>query len=223
MRHSFGFLFSALVGLFVLSHGYVHLKAHLGEEPILRDQVASLQSQLAQERFRVALKEGEIQDIKSMVARQLPGFLKEEQSYQARNIASVVSTPKPLKIDVSEPLFAEGQKLFQERAFKKSAEVLARFTEQYPVHERTTEAYFLLTESLYLSGDYPKTLGMVKTMMTQFPENPLTGYSLLRMGQVLQERSRLKDAKQIFESVLENYEEPKLKLQAKKLSGEIKL
>lgn len=228
MRQRFGLLFLVFFGLFVLSHAYAFFRYHLSDENVLRAQLEQAQENLQQEQFRVALRESELADLRAVLARNLPEFKAPEDSkanYHARNLASVVASPHPdrAKIDLSDSLFAEAQSAFRRRDFTAASKSFAQFVNEYPIHERTTEAYYLWTESEFLAGNEKSTLGLIKTMVSQFPDNPLTGYSLLRMGQVLEKKNRAQEAQQIYRSVFESYSEPKLKLQAKKLSNQVEI
>jgi TolA-binding protein len=80
------------------------------------------------------------------------------------------------------------------------------------------QAYFFWAESLYMNHQQQECLDVVDQMMTQFPDHELTGFIMLRMGQILQERSRTEEAAEVFKVVRQNFAgNVELKTQADKL------
>jgi len=60
-------------------------------------------------------------------------------------------------------------------------------------------------------------------MVGLFPEHDLTGFALMRMGQILTARERLEDAEQVYKTILSNFSNVALLEQTNKLLKDISL
>jgi TolA-binding protein len=159
------------------------------------------------------------------VALTLPQGKALAKDYRARQIASVTEdkTLQQLEPDRAAHLYEQARTAFHAKAYSKSNEMLRRIVEDYPDSINIVESYFLLVEGLYQAKQYEACAEFAERMMTLYPESDLTGFALLRLGAVYQERDRLEDAAEIYKLVVKSYRNPKVLEQAKALLYEIQL
>lgn len=131
---------------------------------------------------------------------------------QLRSPASV----KPL--DMSEVAFKDLQSLIKAEKYVECVVTCDKFLQTNPGSARLVEVHYFLAESYYQLKEYKKSIEYIEKMMTLFPDHELTGFALLRMGQMSQMRSRQDEAVEIFTVIQKNYQNKFLKSQAATLS-----
>ncbi|MNT14759.1 hypothetical protein D3C72_1497750 [compost metagenome] len=75
-----------------------------------------------------------------------------------------------------------------------------------------------MAESYFLKRDFRESLTQIDEMVSQYPDNDLTGYILLRMGQISEMNSQTEEASEIYKTVLKSFKNNDLKTQAKRLA-----
>jgi TolA-binding protein len=183
-------------------------------------RISELKREVEEKNLKIAELENQIVDFQQSVAAELPALRKIEKTpktFQLRNLASV--TQKPIDaFEMSGTLSEKARAEFRRGDFKAAAKSFARLTEKFPTSPVVVEAYFFWGESLYMSGRHQECLDVVDEMMTLFPDHELTGFLMLRMGQVLQARNRSEEAAEVFKVVGKNFaSNHELKVQAEKL------
>lgn len=137
---------------------------------------------------------------------------RESRVVQLRSPASVE------RVDISEVEFKKIQDLIKSEKYVECVVLCEKFILTYPASSRQVEAVYFLVESYFQLKEYKKSLDYTEQMMSLFPDHELTGFSLLRMGQVSQMRSRQDEAVEIFNVIKNNYSNAFLKNQASILS-----
>ena len=165
------------------------------------------------------LREFEMRELKMAVASQLPSALKSklnfQENYHMRNLASVVEAPvAELNIDQGSTLFESGKQAFREKKFEGAISKLEKFQAQYTNSSRLPEALFLLSESYFQIGKNESCVRTISSMTEQFPESELTGFALLRLGQIYEAEDRIEDSADIYRLIIQWFENPDLKRQA---------
>jgi TolA-binding protein len=209
-----------------LMQWFFTVSKHFGGEAQLKVKVGTLKERLEQEQLRHALAEQRLSDLKQSVAALIPDLeIEEQESYQIRNLASIVVAPdlEKFKIERASSMFERAKSNFTSGDYEKSNQLFSQLINTYPDSIHVVESYFLYSEGKYLEGELEECLKTIDTMVTLFPENDLVGFSLLRMGQILSSRDRVEDAEQIFRTIKQNFRNPALNDQADKLLREIVL
>lgn len=182
---------------------------------------AILKESLEREKLKVTQLESQVVDFQQEIAIQLPALDKikgEPSKFQIRNLASI--TQKPLSaFDMSSPLIERARSQFRNENYKAASQAFREVTQKFPTSPLVVEAYFFWAESLFLNKQTQECLDVVDLMMTQFPQHELTGFIMLRMGQVLQSRNRPEEAQEVFRAVGKAFSaNQELRLQADKLA-----
>jgi TolA-binding protein len=168
----------------------------------------------------MSLLETQFLDFRQEVASQLPALKKTEKlpaNFQLRSLASV--TQKPLNaFEMSGTLSEKARAEFRKGDFNASAKSFAGIVQKFPASPQVIQAYFFWAESLYMSQQQQECLDVVDQMMTQFPDHELTGFIMLRMGQILQQRNRSEEAAEVYRAVGRSFaSNHELKVQTERL------
>jgi tol-pal system protein YbgF len=177
---------------YTLPNGNDHRVAQLEHELHARDRdFAKFQMRLAEYKDAVAASGLIIKD-------QTPW------TDSKREIASVMADipGKDLSFALDDKSdFEKAKKIFLSEDYQRSAELFSDFTDKHPDSRFLVQAYYFLTESEYHNDDFERATKAIDTLVTQFPETEYTGYSLVRMGMILEKQDRVEDAADIYERV----------------------
>lgn len=185
-------------------------------------RISALQKQVSEERFSNSVLSYQLKDFQQTVAQVLPENKKLQAKYEAKNFASSIRTPASDEgIDLSAVLFEKGKKFFQAQNYEKAIRQFNEMFEKYPLSAHSVEARFFVAESYFLKKDYKSCLAEIDTMVSQYPDNDLTGFILLRMGQISEANNQVEEASEVYNAVLKNFKNEKLKQQAKKLAQNV--
>jgi len=223
-KQNFLFLTMCLVVLTGLMQGYFLFERHFDPHKDDAKKIARLKEALEEKNLQIAELESQLVDFRQEVAAQLPALKKIDpnpKTFQLRSLASV--TQKPVDaFEMSGTLSEKARAEFRRGDFAGSAKSFASLTQKYPTSPLVIQAYFFWAESLYMNNQQQECLDVVDQMMTQFPDHELTGFIMLRMGQILQTRSRTEEAAEVYKVVRKNFAaNSELKNQAEKLSRSI--
>ncbi len=193
---------------------------------VRKDQLAvieRLKSELSQERFSSKLTLFQFKDFQESVALALPARQDLQfKSEQLRGLASIVRPDSSeSKFDLSGVYFKRGKKYFKEREYSAAMREFERVLNLYPLSMYTIESNFFLTECLFLLKDYKKTLQQIDKMVLNYPDHELTGFSLLRMGQISEIHHQIEEATEIYKTVGQNFKDQDLIRQAKLMAENI--
>jgi len=198
-------------------------RVYFSDERVLTHRLAITQKSLAHEKLQTQLAYYQLREFQQSVAEVMPQF--KYKDYASRNIASIVMTPpvEALKFDTSNDLFEKGKKLFRNSEFEESVSLFKELIQNYPVSEHVVEANFLTMESYYRTGDIEECLDQIETLITLFPEHELTGFALIRMGQIFISQEKISDAIQILKLAKNNFDNKNVQIQAAELIKDISL
>ncbi|RME17014.1 MAG: outer membrane protein assembly factor BamD [Bdellovibrio sp.] len=210
--------------IFILSsfyiYGYEKLREYFSETKILKSEVKALKAQLHRQHLENLLLQVDVENFKQEVATLLPEVLKKkgrgEKGYPLRRLASVIYPPQKERLTLykSKRAFEEAKKNFRVKNYNAAILLFKRFIRDFSFSSYVPEAYFLLMESYYQLGRYEESLQTVNRMVQLFPDSELTGYAMLRMGKIYEERYRKEDALEIYQTVLNSFSDPQLVRQA---------
>lgn len=219
-KQNFLFIVFCLVLTMGLMQSYHAFQEYFSPLKEKQHQIAMLKKQLEEKDLRIAEMQSQLVDFHQEVAAQLPALRKIEKvprTFQVRSLASV--TQKPLEaVDLSGSLSEKARAEFRRGDFKTSAHSFSKIVKRYPTSPLVVEAFFFWGESLFMNGQHQECLDVVDRMMTQFPDHELTGFLMLRMGQILQTRNRGEEAAEVYRVVGKNFSfNHELKSQSDKL------
>lgn len=215
---------SITVGLLL---GYNEFTSYFSQGKEYQVQVQQLKKRVEREEFKYALLQNQLADFKQSVAAVLPpnsAIRNEVAGYEVRNFASALRVPaSEVQIDLSGVHFEKGKKLFKEQKYEKAIKEFRRVLDEFPLSRFKVESHFFIAEAYFLQKDYKNSLDMIDQMLQQYPDNDLTGFVMLRMGQISELNNRLEEASEVYKTVEGHFKNEQLKNQAHKLSEGIQV
>jgi TolA-binding protein len=196
-----GFYLYMLVLLMGLMEGYSFFKNHFSGINELKQQVAILEKRVEEEKTKTYIAYHESENTRQELAALMPDKIHDKNSYQVRNLASVLQVQEPLDIDLSQGLMQKGRDLFNAKRINEARIVFKQLVTKYPESNVIIEAYFLLSECEFESQMTEDYIDTVETMITLYPESELTGYAMLRLSTVYLSRKLDDDAVLILQTV----------------------
>lgn len=219
-NQNFLFICFCLILLTGLIQSYALFQNHFSPHKDDQKKIAELNNLLEKEKLQRILVQNQLSDYQQEIAANLPEFesiAKGSDQYQLRNLASVSQAPID-GFDLSKSLSERAKAEFREGQFDQAVKSFAELTKKYPSSPLVAESYFFMGESYFMLQKPQDCLDVVDKMMNHFPEHELTGFLMLRMGQILQSQGRSHEAKEVFSLVSEKFAyNHELKDQAKSL------
>ena len=180
-------------------------------------KVERLEGRVTEERVKHLRTSFAFKDFRTQVAVILPSALEGtrksyEKSYPIRTLASVVqhSSNEKLNFARATTMFEQGKELFREKSFDEANVVFKKLIELHPYSVHIPEALFLIVEGHFVLQEFDECLFYMNKMLDLFPENDLTGYAMVRMGQVYVREEKLEEAIEIYKTVLNAFSDPGL-------------
>ncbi|MGZ3748823.1 MAG: tetratricopeptide repeat protein [Pseudobdellovibrionaceae bacterium] len=190
-------------------------------------QVQQLQQRVEIEKLKNTLLENQLMDFKQSVAVILPpnSEIKNQiANYQLKNFASSLRVPaSEAQLDLSGVIFERGKKLFKEQKYEKSIKEFRKVLEEYPLSRYKVESHFFMAEAFFLEKDYKNSLDLIDQMLQQYPDNDLTGFMMLRMGQISELNNRVEEASEVYKTVSGHFKNGQLRAEAQKLSESLQV
>lgn len=185
-------------------------------------RLSALQQKVDNEKFNNSLLSYQLKDFQQTVAQVLPDNKNLQAKYELKNLASSVRAPASDEaIDLSPVLFEKGKKFFNSQSYDKAIRSFNDLVEKYPLSNHSVEARFFIAESFFLKKDFKSCLQEIDTMVSQYPDNDLTGFILLRMGQISEFNNQTEEASEVYNAVQKRFKNDQLKQQARKLAQSI--
>ncbi len=102
-------------------------------------------------------------------------------------------------------ILKRAKKFFGEKAYDKAIREFNGLLEKYPLSQHSVEARFFIAESYFLKKDFRNSLSEIDEMVTQYPQHDLTGFILLRMGQISEYNNQAEEASEIYKTVTKKF------------------
>lgn len=188
-------------------------KSFLNDSVVYSHQIEDLQREQKESELRQALLQERLFDYQQSVAQTLS---EDPNPKELDELNLLVPSRVPASLpefDRSEMILARAKDQFNGNQFKKAADSFRELIEKYPASPKSVEARFLRAESLYLSGQLDLCVDEIETMMTQFPDHPMTGFLMLRLSQILKGRSRNPEAIEVLKMIERSFPGEKLLLE----------
>lgn len=184
----------------------------------LQEKIASLEREKREVEFHARLDQDRFADYQQSVATLLPGTLKgklgDPTAYPLRQLASVELESDQLQFERASSSMEKAKAAFRQKEFESAAKQFATIIESHPDSIYLPEAYFLKAECQYQLKDFEGAIAAIDQMVDLYPDNELTGYSLLRLGSVFEAQERLEDAGDVYRAVLANFKQTEITKQA---------
>ncbi len=183
---------------------YGAFKAHFASSPDAGFKVEQLQKQvsnLKEEKAKIAYQ---FEDFRQNAALDWPQSRKNDYRW-----------PASVSFDLSTSLYDKGRRSFQEKKWDDALLEFEKILTDYPYSKWVAEAQYYTCEIHFQVRDYKDTADCVTQMVQLFPENPLTGFQLMRLAQVHEMVGEPEEALEVYRYVQSQFSsEPILKKQS---------
>lgn len=208
--------------------GYSQLTGYLNKDYDQVVEVKSLKKEVEEKKLEVVLLQNQIEDLKnSFIASTVsPKSLASEANAFAKlrldSVNMAMRAPASIQpLDLSVQLFARGKEKFLSNNYIEASEIFESLVQRYPLSSLQVESNFFLAESYFMKRDFRSALRVIDHMMTNYPENELTGFIMLRMGQISESQQKTDEALEIYQTVKLNYHNQRLLQQAQSLADAV--
>lgn len=197
---------------------YAFFSNYFNRRPEVLIELEQLRAKMDKEQFEKNLLAYRLKDFQQNVALVLPkesSTLKEQQKKLAKNLDLALREPSSIpNLNLSSVIYESMKAEFKKKDFEKAIEKSAELLDKYPVSSYTVEAYFFKAESYFNLKNFKKCSDVIDLMVEQFPEHDLTGFILLRLGQIHELNNQNIEAKEIYITVADEFKNPALRSQA---------
>lgn len=183
---------------------YGVFRAHFAASPGHLYRVEKLEKELAQAKEEKAKLAYQFEDFRQNAALHWPEARKKDYRW-----------PASITVDLSSALYEKGRGLFRDKKWDLALDVFTDLIKSYPQSRWIAEAYYYECETLFQVRDFKSSATCVSEMIELFPENPLSGIQLMRLGQVHEIHGQLAEALEIYRLVNEQFKEPELQRQSR--------
>lgn len=179
--------------------------------PVLAAKVRELSDELKRAEMRELVQLERFQAYQQEVAALLPESLlrpsQSEGEYPLRKLASVMVKASPEKVETlaANSLFETGRSYFKKGEYEKANRLFKKLIQNYGYSPNAIEAHFLLSEGLYQLGQLDESTDSINQMVELFPESELTGFALIRLGNILESHDRTDEAVKVYRTVLRTF------------------
>ena len=156
----------------------------------------------------------ELQKEKAKLAYQFEDFRQNAALHWPEARKKDYRWPASITVDLSTSLYEKGRRSFQEKKWDEALTIFNQLLSEYPYSKWVTEAQYYLCEVEFQVRDFKATADCVAQMVEMFPESELTGFQLMRLGQVHEINGQVGEASEVYQIVQSQFEEPILKRQS---------
>lgn len=195
-------------------------KTYFANDPTVPIRLSRLEKEIEKQRFNNTLLTYQVKDYEELLTQMFPGdqkVLSRLSSFKKNGNTGHNRIPASMNQKAAEEEFDKALLSFRNKKFKQAASLFENFQEKFPSGELAIKSYFFTAESYFLSKDYKKSMDLIDQMVTQYPDDELTGYILLRMGQMSEANNQNEEAREVYKTVFRSFKNPELKNQAKRM------
>lgn len=173
-----------------------------------------LQEKLEDSEFQVSLLQHQMKDLEQTVAAVISKE-KLAKSEVYRDLGLNLRAPASIEpLDFSAVLLEKGKKYFSAGKYDVASREFEKLKNQFPSSAYQIQARFFWAESLYLQREFKKCAEVIDEMVLQYPDHELTGFILLRLGQISEHNNQIEEAQEIYRTVATHFPQKPLRVQA---------
>ena len=213
------FLITSLVITSILMWGFGVFQGHFSKAKEFTYQVQDLERKIENEKKKQDLLVYQLEDMRQNFAQVLTEKEQEKISkydQSIKNWSSSLRAPAS-QIDLSGVYFERIKRTFKSGDYDKTIVLVKELLDKYPLSPYIIEVYFLKAESFFLKRDFKNCLDVIDQMITLFPDSELTGFIMLRMGQISEINNRTDEALEIYKTARDNFKSDSVQKQAQLL------
>ncbi len=136
-------------------------------------------------------------------------------SLAIRDLRSHLRSPASIPaIDMS---LLEAEKIkeaFRNKKYFEVAEMAEKFINKNSQSSLVPEIAFFASESYFLNRQYEKSIHSIEKLISQYPDHIMTGYALLRLGQISEKADQSAEALSIYKIIQNQFKDKNLSAEA---------
>lgn len=198
-------LLSQVCLLIVLGLTIVYFKSenYFDRQQLLADMPKDNSELVEKKEFELRVARSQLEDVKieTLAVLEKEGVLP-ANSLVLQNLRSHLRSPASIPLMDMSLLEAEKiKKAFREKNYFEVTEMAEDFLEKNSQSVMVPEVSFFASESYFLNKQYGKAISSIEKMTNQFPDHIMTGYALLRLGQISEKADQVDEAVSIYKII----------------------
>ena len=195
-------------------------RVHFSDSNELRAEAHYLRERIESEQSQAALLKYQVEDLRQDISL----AISRGDKAKINDLLKVNRAPSSIPtMDLSQVLLEKGKKLVSQKKYDEALFAFRKILNDYPMSPQVVQAQFLTAEVQYLKKDYRRCLESIDKMVLQWPDHELTGFILLRMGQISEMNNKSEEASEIYRTIQVNFKNAELVEQAKSLDKNLRL
>lgn len=198
-------LFTQFCLLLVLGLTLVYQKSqnYFDRQEMLADRPKDNSEQLETKEFELRVVRAQLDEVKAetLAVLQKEGHLP-ASSLAMQSLRSQLRGPASIPaIDMSLLDAEKIKKAFREKSYFEVVERAQNFLNKSSQSSLAPEVSFFASEAYFLNHQYDKAVNSIEQMTVQYPDHIMTGYALLRLGQISERADQTMEALSIYKII----------------------
>ena len=208
---------------------YAEMREHFNKEDYHRYKMEQAQYERDQTQFALESSLAQLFEMRQEVAALVPELnvkrRRGAEGYPLRRLASVSSGQEmgSLANLLGGQHFQRSKKLFRQGNYRSAIPSFKQFISDFPYSVHMVEAHYLLSESYFQDGQLGRFVSQVEEMIRQFPEDEVTGFAMIRLGQVFETQDRFQEAVGLYKTMLQSFQQPEVGKRAREALASVRL
>lgn len=200
--------------LIVLGLTMVYYKSenYFDRQQLLSEMPKDNSERLEEKEFELRVAKAQLEAVKSETL----AVLEKESTLPAnslalQNLRSQLRSPASIpQIDMSLLELEKIKKAFRDKNYFEVVEMAEEFLDRNSQSVVVPEVSFFASESYFLNKQYDKAITSIEKMTNLFPEHIMTGYALLRLGQISEKADQPDEAISIYKIIKDQFKDKNL-------------
>ncbi len=192
--------------------------AHFSDTTSYEKTIANLSLENQRNLLEIEMQEIEMQEFKQEVADIIPEYSNAPKDYSGRQLASVLGgyVNPPIDESLSKILLRRAKSLYNEKDFVKAKKALKKYITKYPHSTFVPESYLMLLNIEFKNKNYEQTMKYIDKLVSSYPDNEITAYGLLVLGEIMERQERIEDASVLYKTIINSFEIKQVQRKARK-------
>lgn len=213
MRVSIG-LFTQFCLLVMLGLTIVYFKSenYFDKQQLIAEMPKDNSELLERKEFELRVVRAQMEEVKAETL----AVLEREKTLPAnslvmQNLRSQLRSPASVPaVDMSLLEAERIKKAFREKNYFEVTQMAEDFLEKNSQSAMVPEVTFFASESYFLNRQYDKAITSIERMTNLFPDHIMTGYALLRLGQISEKADQNAEAVSVYKIIKSQFKDKSL-------------
>lgn len=210
MRVSIG-IFTQFSLLILLGLTIVYFKSenYFDKQQLLVDMPKDNSELLEQKEFELRVVRAQLEEVKAetwaVIEKEVP---LPSNSLALQSLRSQLRSPASIPpVDMSLLEAEKIKKAFRDRNYFEVTELAEDFLDKNSQSIMVPEVTFFASESYFLNRQFDKAIVSIERMTNLFPDHIMTGYALLRLGQISEKADQNEEALSVYKIIKSQFKD----------------